>query len=280
MDFQVEERDDLAACEEAVGLQKEVWGEAVTVPSNMLLATLRSGGFMAIARVGGEAAGFVYSFYGVRDGNPLHHSHMLAVRREHRGGEMARALKAAQRRRCLAMGLDLITWTMDPLEARNARFNMAKLGAVATRYHPDHYGEMPDKLNVGLPSDRFLMEWRIRSPRVERRLADAEAIPPLGEVEAEAPYLLGAEGDRPGEPRAPSGEARGLVAVPADLQAIKARDAALARAWRAAHRGSLGVALRSGYVASELLRDGPRVARHGAATVRAAYLVERDEHRG
>lgn len=289
MRFHIEERDDLAACEEAVALQVEVWGEAVTVPSNMLLATLRAGGFLAIARVGSEPVGFVYSFYGIRDGRPLHHSHMLAVRREHRGAGIARALKGAQRRRCLEMGLDLVTWTMDPLEARNARFNLARLGAIATRYHDDHYGEMPDKLNVGMPSDRFLIEWRIRSPRVERRLGDAEPIPSLAEMEAEAPYLLAAEGERPLEPQAPRGEARALVAVPADLQALKARDPLLARDWRTAHRGSLGAALGAGYVVTELLLVRPTQPAPAAdgeegrgpareQRPRAAYLLERHEH--
>lgn len=257
---------DVAACDEAVRLQGEIWGDAAVVPSNMLLASLHAGGFLAIARVAdGTPVGFVYSIYGVRNGRPIHHSHMLAVLPSHRGGAIARALKGAQREHCLERGIDLLTWTMDPLESRNGRFNIAKLGAIATEYHENFYGEMRDKLNAGLASDRFMMEWHIATSRVRDRLTDRSSSPSLAACERTTPWALSAEGDAPGAEGTRFNDAA-LVAVPWDFRAIKDRDPALARAWREAHRRTLGAALREGATVVEHLVDGPR----------AAYLVVRN----
>ncbi len=258
MEFRIEVAHDLEACREAVLLQRETWGDAVTVPENMLLATLHAGAFLAIARVGGAVAGFVYSFLGVRDGRPLHHSHMLAVLPPYRGGDIARALKAAQRDHCLAAGIDLVTWTMDPLESRNARFNLVKLGARAISYMPDYYGEMPDKLNAGVATDRFLIEWRLREDRVP-------SSGPLRTVEREVPYLLAADGDRPGAEAAVGDAAAYLVSAPWDVQSLKARDVGLAHAWREAHRRTLAPAIVRGYAAVDFPTDAGR----------GAYLLRR-----
>lgn len=259
VEFRIESRSDVASCDEAVRLQREVWGDALVVPSNLLLASVHSGAFLALAYVADAPVGFVYSFYGVREWRFVHHSHMLAVLPPYRGTEIARALKTAQRDYCLERGLELVTWTMDPCESRNARFNLAKLGAYASEYHEDFYGEMPDKLNAGLPSDRFGVEWPIATDRVARRLKDEDTIPSLADAERDVPWLLRAEADRPGTEGGLSG-GHLLVAAPWDFQSIKARDRSLARAWREAHRRTLGAALRSGYAAVEYLIDGDRGA--------------------
>lgn len=264
MTHRIEARTDLAACEDAVRLQRVIWGDAVTVPSNLLFASVHVGAFLALAYASDAAIGFVYSFYGVRDWRFVHHSHMLAVLPEHRGRDIARALKSAQRDFCLEHGLEVVTWTMDPLESRNARFNLAKLGAYAPEYHEDFYGEMPDKLNAGLASDRFIIEWPIATDRVAKRLEDADAIPPLVNAERDVPWLLAVQGDRPGT-EGRLGESHALAAAPWDFQSIKSKDVGLARAWRDAHRRTLGVALRSGYAAVEYLID--------AEHQRGAYLL-------
>jgi predicted GNAT superfamily acetyltransferase len=270
VDFRIEPRTDLAACEEAVRLQREIWGQDLVVPSNMLFASLHVGAFLALAWLGAEAVGFVYSIYGVRQWRFVHHSHMLAVLPAHRGRELARQLKAAQRDYCLERGLELVTWTMDPLESRNARFNLAKIGAFAAEYHEDFYGEMPDKLNAGLPSDRFVLEWPIATDRVARRLKAEDQIPSLADVEREVRWLLAADGEGPGAEGALE-DSHLLVAAPWDFQAVKARDARLARVWREAHRRTLGAALRAGYAAVEYLVDGTRGA---YLLVRRPPLVE------
>src|SRR5919197_1440326 len=161
-----------------------------------------------------------------------------------------------------AVGLELVTWTMDPLQSRNARFNLAKLGAYASEYHDDFYGEMPDKLNAGMPSDRFVIEWPIATDRVNHRLRGEDPIASLADAEREVPYLLRAEGDRPGGEGRLDGSHL-LVATPWDIDAIKRKDIGLAREWRLAQRRTLGAALTSGYAAVEYL----------VADERGAYLL-------
>ena len=259
MDYRIEARSDLAACDHAVRLQREIWGDAVVVPMNLLFASVHVGAFLALALVADEAIGFVYSFYGVKDWRFVHHSHMLAVLPPFRSTTIARDLKSAQRDFCLARGLEIVTWTMDPLQSRNARFNLAKLGAYASEYHEDLYGEMPDKLNAGIPSDRFVMEWPIATDRVDRRLRGADPIASLADAEREVPYLLTADAARPGI----EGRLEGshlLVATPWDIEAVKKRGLELAREWRLAHRRTLGAALRTGYAAVEYLVDAERGA--------------------
>src|SRR5439155_289012 len=97
-------------------------------------------------------AGFVFGFLGIHDYHFRHHSHMLAVRDPYRGSGLAQQLKEAQRDHCLDQGIEIVAWTMDPLEARNARFNFGKLGAYTRTYYRDFYGARPDKSNQGLPA--------------------------------------------------------------------------------------------------------------------------------
>src|SRR5207245_158749 len=144
-----------------------------------------------------------------------HHSHMLAVRQEHRGTGLALALKEAQRDHCLDQGIEIVAWTMDPLESLNARFNFGKLGSYAREYHRDFYGAMPDKLNAGLPSDRFYVEWAIGNDRTYKRLRGEDHAPSLDDVEREGiRYLLRADGDRPELLQPPAGDSSPSVETP------------------------------------------------------------------
>jgi len=248
--FRLEIAGDIAACARTVPIQEEVWSGDVAVPPQLLLAMVHSGGFVANGYVPGdpEPAGFVFGFAGIHAGRPSHHSHMLAVRAPHRHTGLAIALKSAQRRHCLAQGAAVMTWTMDPLEARNARFNFSSLGAFARDYHRDFYGPMPDKLNAGLPSDRFTVEWPIQSGQVDRRLAGAATGPTLEEVEARSVrYLLRATDDRPSDLVPPAGEPQLLLEIPPDIQALKRQDPALALAWRYTVRAALEAAFAAGY---------------------------------
>jgi predicted GNAT superfamily acetyltransferase len=154
---------------------------------------------------------------------------------------------------------------MDPLEARNATFNFAKLGAYTREYHRDFYGAMPDKLNAGLPSDRIYVEWPIGHDRTYKRLKGEDTPPSLEDAEGEQiRYLLRADGDRPGPVDPARGESHLLLAIPARFQELKARDAALAQAWRMAAREAFESAFAKGYAAVEFLR---------AADGRGAYLL-------
>jgi predicted GNAT superfamily acetyltransferase len=114
---------------------------------------------------------FVYSLPGIKHGKATQWSHMAGVVAEHRSAGLGQTLKLLQRDRTLAMGLDLIEWTYDPLQAMNAHLNFAKLGVIAEEYAENIYGTSSSPLHQGNPTDRFVAEWWIRTPHVERRLA-------------------------------------------------------------------------------------------------------------
>ena len=274
MSFRIETARDIGACTATVPIQEEVWSGDVVVPPQLLLAVAHNGGYVGLGYVDGDErpAGFVFGFVGIYDYHFRHHSHMLAVREQHRGTGLAKALKEAQRDHCLDQGIEVIGWTMDPLEARNAVFNFAKLGAFTREYHRDFYGPMPDKLNAGLPSDRIYVEWPIGHDRTYKRLKGEDRPPPLEEAEREGiTYTLRAEGDRPGKVTPAGEETHLLMEIPADFQKLKARDPKTALAWRIAVREAIEPAFARGYAAVEFLR---------AADGRGAYLLVPQPRRG
>ncbi len=274
MAFRIEVARDIAGCAATVPIQEEVWSGDVAVPPQLMLAVAHNGGFVALGYADGDeaAAGFVFGFLGIRDYHFRHHSHMLAVREPYRGAGLATALKEAQRDHCLDQGIEIVGWTMDPLEARNAAFNFAKLGAYAREYDRDFYGAMPDKLNAGLPSDRIYVEWPIGHDRTYKRLRGEDRAPSLDDAEREGiRYVLRAEGDRPGTVAPAGDETHLLLEIPAGFQELKARDAALAAAWRMAAREAFESAFSRGYAAVEFLRS---------AGGRGAYLLVPQPRRG
>lgn len=261
--FRIEIARDIVACSETVPIQREVWGGDVIVPPQLLLAAAHSGGFVAIGRVDGDdrAAGFVFGFLGL-DGQQLrHHSHMLAISPAHRGSGLALALKQAQRAHCLAQGVGLMGWTMDPLVSLNAHFNFAKLRAQARGYRRDFYGAMPDKLNAGLPSDRLAIEWRLRDGRTGTGPPKEQVRLTLEQIDREAPrYLLRAKDGRPSGLADPDGQERLLLEIPTDFQEWRARDQALALEWRLAARAAFESTFAAGYAAVDFLRGAGRGA--------------------
>ena len=157
---------ELMAC---VDLQKEVWGfsDAELVPLRLFMVAQKIGGQVLGAFEGNELVGFALGIPGVRGGHPYLHSHMLAVRLNYRNAGIGRRIKLFQRKDALARGFELIEWTFDPLEIKNAYLNLERLGAIARRYNINQYGMSISPLKGGLPSDRQLAEWRLRSKRVE-----------------------------------------------------------------------------------------------------------------
>lgn len=257
--FRIAVAHDIAACAATIPLQQETWSGDLAVPANMLLAIVHNGGFVALGYADDdpEPAGFVFGFLGIRDYHFRHHSHMLAVRPKYRGTTLAKELKEAQRDHCLDQGIEVIAWTMDPLEARNASFNFAKLGAYTREYHRDFYGAMPDKLNKGLPSDRIYVEWPIGHDRTYKRLKGEDAAPTLEQAEAEGvPYVLASEHDRPGPVDAGVvGGSHLLLAIPRTFQELKAHDPARALEWRMRAREAFEATFSRGYAAVEFLRS-------------------------
>ena len=131
--------------------------------------------------------GFVYSLPGIKHGKATQWSHMLGVVAEHRNDGTGRRLKLLQRERALAMGLELIEWTYDPMQALNAHLNFAKLGVVVEEYEENVYGTSSSPLHKGNPTDRFVAEWWIAKPHVERRLQSGVAVTLRSDEVADAP---------------------------------------------------------------------------------------------
>jgi len=155
-----------------VALQKEVWGfeDSELVPSRLFVVGEKIGGHVLGAYDGATLVAFAFGLPGMRNGHAYIHSHMLGVKEAHRNAGLGRAMKLFQREFVMSQGYDLIEWTFDPLEIKNAFFNMEKLGAVARRYVVNQYGVTSSPLHGGLPSDRLVAEWWLRSARVEETL--------------------------------------------------------------------------------------------------------------
>ena len=164
-----QELEEMRAC---VALQKEVWNftDAELVPLRLFVVGERIGGQVMGAFDGKEMVGFAFSIPGARGGDSYLHSHMLAVRNGYRNAGVGRRLKLYQRDDALARGFELIEWTFDPLEIKNAYLNIEKLGAIARRYNVNQYGITSSPLQGGLPSDRLIAEWWLKSKRVENLL--------------------------------------------------------------------------------------------------------------
>src|SRR5262249_12053174 len=156
--------DEFRAC---VALQREIWGEAdlEIVPDTIFVVAAHTGG-QILGAVGGERlVGFTFSLPGLRNGAPYLHSHMTGVHADYRDRGVGRNLKLFQRDEALSRDLRLIEWTFDPLEMRNAHFNLNRLGAIARRYVPNLYGITSSPLHRGLATDRLVAEWYLDSPR-------------------------------------------------------------------------------------------------------------------
>jgi predicted GNAT superfamily acetyltransferase len=168
--------EEMQAC---FALQKEVWkfSDAELIPVRIFVVAAKIGGQVIGAFTGTdvktELIGFALAIPGMRNGHSYLHSQMLAVRQQYRNGGLGRRMKLYQREDALARGIELMEWTFDPLEIKNAYLNIEKLGAIARRYSVNQYGLTSSPLQGGLPSDRLVAEWWMKSKRVEAVLAEA-----------------------------------------------------------------------------------------------------------
>lgn len=243
---------DLRACE---ALQLRVWGEPtpeVTVAT--FRAVTHAGGLVAGAFEEGALLGFVFAFPSFVAGRVGQHSHLLAVAPPARGRGVGRALKWFQRAWCLERGVDLVTWTFDPLQARNAKLNLEHLGAHGCSYLTDFYGVLGGPLNGALPSDRLLAAWPLRAEHVAALAAGRPRPPAL------KPPLTLLAADSAGEPQlyrdvlsAPEGGALWLE-LPRTVAPTSA--AAHALRWRLALREVLRPALEQGYRVGRFVANG------------------------
>jgi predicted GNAT superfamily acetyltransferase len=223
-------------------LEKAVWGYTNgddVVPVPIFVVTVKRGAIL----IGGfdergVMVGFVFSLPGLKDGRPMQWSHMLGVLESHRNTGLGHHLKLAQRERALAMGLDLIEWTYDPLQALNAHLNFRKLGVVVEEYEENIYGESSSPLHRGTPTDRFVAQWRIATPHVERRLTStSEVIFTVRDADAIAAPVVNRTAIRAGrrvneQIDLDCGERRLWVEIPVGFTEMQLDDHALARQWR------------------------------------------------
>ncbi len=226
----------------ASALLAGIWRPTDPMPYELLRVVRHIGGYVAGAYDGDELLG-VCAAFPTADGGL--HSHIAGVTAPGRG--VGYAIKLHQRAWARARGMSMITWTFDPLVRRNAYFNLAKLGARVEEYLEDFYGEMPDELNAGDPSDRLVLVWDLGESTAVRDLTAPDA----GTVMA----LTDDPAGRPLECEA-RGAARLAVGTPTDIAALRAGDPAVAGEWRRAQRAALGGPLAAGYRVTGFTRSG------------------------
>lgn len=161
----IRELDTLEEFQECVQIQKEVWGfddPYDIVPLPLLIVTRRNDGIiLGSFDEQNRMSGFVYSLPGTHKGHQVQWSHMLAVRREYRDSDIGYRLKMAQYKVSAEKNYDFLEWTYDPLESKNAHFNLKKLGCIAMEYEVNVYGETSSPLHHGMPTDRLIAHWPI-----------------------------------------------------------------------------------------------------------------------
>lgn len=266
--------EECVQCEE---VQRRVWDMPDfrdVVPASFLITAAKNGGLLIGAFQGARMIGFAFGVLGSEGAGETrrlkHTSHMLGVLPDVRVKGLGALLKWRQREEALKQGLDLMTWTYDPLQAVNAYLNLARLGAIARRYTRDAYGEMTDALNAGIASDRFEVEWFLTHERVAARQTRAA----LTEIPRDANIVFRIEwrdGTLPviTDENPLHGALLG-VEIPSDLNALKAQDRALAAAWRERTRSTFERAFALGYAATDVLR-----VRDAAGRPRVYYLLTR-----
>lgn len=181
--------EEYKECEQ---LQLVTWGADQVVPLPLFVVARETGGQTLGAFAGGQMIGFTLGLPGLHDAKPIIHSHMTAVLAEFRDRGIGRMLKLAQRNDCLARGIHLVEWTFDPLELKNAHFNINRLGAVVKRYIPNCYGITDSPLHAGLPTDRLMAEWYLDSPRVNAIMRGEIPAPSAGAVRISIPHDISA----------------------------------------------------------------------------------------
>ncbi|NQS91873.1 MAG: hypothetical protein HQ574_05630 [Chloroflexi bacterium] len=233
-------------------VEAETWGmkTGTTVPEHVLTAIASDGGLLLGAYIEGKLVGFTLGWFATTDPGfkqPASErlklvSHMTGVLSGHRDQRIGYQLKLAQRQWAIDQGLDLITWTYDPMESRNGFFNMHLLACTCQTYLREYYGEMKDEMNLGIPSDRFRVDWWITNPAVEQRINQgAQSGNPQQSYEEliqDGFQLLNpVERNAVNFPLPPSqiNKISGnkiLIEIPADFQIIRQKDPVLALSWR------------------------------------------------
>jgi len=256
---------------EAEHLQRTVWNfpDREVIPLNELVVLQKHGGHVFGAFDGKVMAAFCFGLPAYRDGKTYHYSRMLGVLPGRQDSGLGYAMKLKQREYVLKQGLDLVAWTFDPLQSRNAYLNIEKLGCVIHEYMVNLYPVSGSKFNEGLESDRFTAEWWIATKRVRDSIAGRKRKYELADYEAAVETRVNEAGWR--EPAA-AGRLRGKrisVEIPDDIDALKKDDLPLAQRWRKATRDAFTSAFKKSYIVHGFLSI-PEIGRR-----RSFYLLEK-----
>jgi predicted GNAT superfamily acetyltransferase len=175
-----------------VDLQREIWGEKdlEVEPATLFVVASETGGQVLGAFDGERLVAYTLALVGFADGTVFLHSHMTGVHGDYRDRGVGRALKLFQRNEALGRGIRLIVWTFDPLETRNAYFNLNRLGTISRKYIPNLYGLTTSPLHLGLPTDRLWAEWQLDSARVVAAVSDLAKEPETAAAMIELPAEL------------------------------------------------------------------------------------------
>ncbi len=238
LNIEVRHCETLAEYDECVKMELLTWGEHLTVPAAIFVVAHHTGGQILAAFDRGKMVGFTMALAGMRGGKTFLHSHMTAVLPDYQNRGVGRSLKLFQREDALKNGVPLVEWTFDPLELKNAHFNLTRLGAVVRRYIPNCYGLTESPLHAGLPTDRLVAEWWLDSDRVRGILA--------------------------GNP-CPPGETTERISIPSNIGALKSKDHAAGGRIQKKAREAFQKYFHEGYVATGT------ESRDGAA---ADYILE------
>lgn len=260
-------QQEFKACE---GIQKLVWG-SVGVSGELLSVTRKYGGAILGSIVDGRVVGFIYAFLARRHGKLIHWSHLMAVESKYRDLGLGLRMKRAHRMLALAAGVTSICWTYDPLQSRNAALNISRLGGRAEDYLPNCYGRFTSAIERGLESDRFVVNWRIRTRAVERRMKGHR--PALGAI-LEAPRINETRLNASGFPENRHiafglPQPALLVEIPTQTDLMRARALSLARRWRMETRKIFIHYFGSGYRAEDFVPPCP------ASDGRSFYVLRR-----
>lgn len=246
-----------AEYERCAEFQEEIWGRGFNerVSAAILMVANKIGGLAAGAYdETGELLGFVFGLTGIREGELVHWSDMLAVRNDYRDRGLGTALKTYQREVLVARGVRVMHWTFDPLQSRNAYVNFTKLGITSSEFVPDMYGDTGSPLH-GTGTDRLVATWMMDSERAKRRLAGKEN-PRMEELEPVPVWALSAsrrgEYPEPAEPALELDDPHLLLAVPREIDPILVEAPDVAVAWRKASRAAFMAYLARGYQVREL----------------------------
>jgi predicted GNAT superfamily acetyltransferase len=247
--------EEFAKAEE---VQKSAWGmsDIMVTPKEIMIAIQSNGGLVLGAFEYEKMVGMALTLVGYRVGKTFMYSHITGVSKEHQSQGIGFLLKQKQREISLNRGFDLIAWTFDPIIARNAYFNLSKLGVICRNYKVNYYGSMDDAINFGWETDRVIAEWLLKENLEELRLRVLKG--------SDSAHLAIKTGDMNGWPicldwNIDLGADTVLVEIPRDIVNMKKVNAEEANRWRMATREIFQAYFGSGFAAIDLVKRNDRI---------------------